>query len=100
MNKPENTRDVPREPQPWHAADEKPSSRKQRGAPIGTHSFTGGAETVGMPVAPRQEDAERSTRGVPAGAGEPDPLAEPRAPSGDLLGSRHETADPGEGKRS
>ena len=42
------------EAQPWHPADEKPSTSTRKGAPIGTHSLTG------------------------RGAEESDPLAEPR----------------------
>ena len=71
--------------QPWHAADEKPTGKHGNGAPIGTHSLTGSSANVGMP--PKAKDAER---GVPldehAKKEEPDPLAEPRVPGGDLLG--------------
>lgn len=79
-----------REAQPWHAADEKPASRAGGGAPIGTHSLTGGGAGVGMPQSPKAQDgAERSTpREMPPGAEEPDPLAEPRANIGEILGRK------------
>lgn len=70
-------------PQPWHEADEKPAAGR-KGAPLGTHSLTGGGATVGMP--PKGQDAERS---VPDPATEePDPLAEPRTGGGGLLGPK------------
>lgn len=83
--------DSAREAQPWHAADEKPTSPKRGGgAPVGTHSLTGGGASVGMPQSPRAGDgAERSSpREVPPGAEEPDPLAEPRANIGEILGRK------------
>lgn len=67
----------PREPQPWHEADEKPAKPKKGHAPVGTHSLTGGGASVGMP--PRAEDAERSVPD-PVDSGL-DALAEPRAGS-------------------
>jgi len=74
-------------PEPWHAADEKPSATDKRGgAPIGTHSLTGGGATVGMP--PRADDAERSKPLDEAVGEDPDPLAEPRATGGGLLGPK------------
>ena len=78
-----------REPQPWHAADEKPAARK-RGGPIGTHSLTGDPVNVGIPSPPgARNKAERSTpRDMPPGAQEPDPLAEPRANVGEILGHK------------
>ena len=70
-------------PQPWHEADEKPAAAS-KGGPLGTHSLTGTGSTVGMP--PNGKDAERS---IPDPAGEePDPLAEPRAGGGDVLGPK------------
>ena len=80
------------EPQPWHAADEQ-APRKARllgGGPIGTHSLTGGGASVGLPEAPKAEaPTERSSpRDEPPGAEQPDPLREPRAGSGDLLGRK------------
>jgi hypothetical protein len=78
-------------PQPWHAADEKPAPKKRTGgAPIGTHSLTGGGGNVGIPSSPTaNEHAERgSPRETPPGAEEPDPLAEPRANTGGLLGRK------------
>jgi hypothetical protein len=79
-------------PQPWHAADEKPARRARilGGGPIGTHSLTGGGASVGLPEAPRAESlAERSSpRDEPPGAEEPNPLLEPRAGTGDLLGRK------------
>lgn len=73
--------------QPWHPADEKPAGKHGNGAPIGTHSLTGSSANVGMP--PKAKDAER---GVPVeqppGGAEVDPLAEPRAQGGDLLGRK------------
>lgn len=79
-----------REAQPWHAADEKPaSSKRPGGAPIGTHSLTGDPANVGIPSSPEAKEAERSTpRDVPPGGKEPDPLAEPRANAGDILGRK------------
>ena len=78
--------------EPWHAADEKPAARKRgKGAPIGTHSLTGGAANVGIPSSSpdASENAERSSPpDSRPGAEEPDPLAEPRASSGDLLGRK------------
>lgn len=80
------------EPQPWHAADEKPAKKARvlGGGPIGTHSLTGGGASVGLPESPQAEAApERgSPRDMPPGAEEPDPLLEPRAGAGDLLGRR------------
>jgi len=75
------------EPQPWHAADEKRPARD--GAPVGTHSLTGGGAQVGMPTSPKADaPAERGdpTREQPAA--QPDPLAEPRAGSADVQGHR------------
>jgi hypothetical protein len=71
-----------KEPQPWHAADEKKSGRK--GAPIGTHSLTGGGAQVGMPEKP----AERGTAGEAEKTAEPDPLLEPRAGVAEILGRK------------
>lgn len=71
-----------RQPQPWHAADEKPSSRStQGGAPLGTHSFTGGGSTVGMPERSRaQPQVEHGTATTPP----------ERSHVTDLLGERPE----------
>lgn len=80
--------DRPSEPEPWHAADEKPRQRRRGGAPIGTHSLTGGGASVGMPAAPKAEAERSSPRDMPPGAEEPDLLAEPRAGAGDLLGRK------------
>jgi hypothetical protein len=83
--------DGDRADQPWHADDEKPASRPARsGAPIGTHSLTGGAAEVGLPSSPEAAGtAERSSpRDMPPGAPEPDPLAEPRANVGEILGRK------------
>jgi hypothetical protein len=73
--------------------DEKPARKKRTGgAPIGTHSLTGGEANVGVPSSlpeAKEEKAERSSpRDMPPGPKEPDPLAEPRANTGDLLGPR------------
>jgi hypothetical protein len=76
-------------PEPWHEADEKPAVDKPKkgGAPIGTHSLTGGGANVGMP--PKKSEAERVDTLLDESSGEqPDPLAEPRAPHGGLLGPR------------
>lgn len=76
-----------REPQPWHAADEKRPAKG--GAPMGTHSLTGGGANVGMPARPAAED--KAERSAPAGQGEaaePDPLAEPRANVAEILGRK------------
>lgn len=81
----------PREAEPWHAADEKRPTPRKGGAPIGTHSLTGGGASVGMPAAPKAEqgEAQRSSRREDTpGAEEPVPLAEPRATGGDLLGRK------------
>ncbi len=75
-------------PQPWHEADEKPAA-KRRGGPIGTHSLTGSGAAVGLPTGAPEGKAERSKpRDEPPGAEEPDPLAEPRAMGGGLLGPK------------
>lgn len=77
-----------KEPEPWHPADEhKPAGG---GAPVGTHSLTGGGANVGMPSKPKAQDrAERGQpRDEPPGAEEPDPLAEPRANIGEILGRK------------
>ena len=82
------TRDIPDTPQPWHEADEKPARPTRKGAPIGTHSFTGGGAEVGVPSPQAREPAERGAPDAP-GAEEPDPLAEPRSGGGSgLLGPR------------
>jgi hypothetical protein len=82
----------PRAAQPWHAADEQPRPPQsgQRGAPLGTHSLTGGGANVGIPSSPHADaTAERSNpRDMPPGAAEPDPLAEPRADVGEILGRK------------
>jgi hypothetical protein len=79
-----------REAQPWHAADEKPASPAGGdGAPIGTHSFTGGGAKVGQPTASEDVKAERGApRDELPGAEEPDPMAEPRADIGQILGRK------------
>jgi hypothetical protein len=76
-------------PQPWHEADENPQDKaRSKGAPIGTHSLTGGGAAVGMPTAGK-EDVERGDhREGPPGAEEPDVMLEPRAQTGDMLGTR------------
>lgn len=72
-------------------SEKKPASNKRTGgAPIGTHSLTGGSANVGIP-SPREakEKPERSSpRDMPPGAEEPDPLAEPRANVGEILGRK------------
>ena len=72
-------------------SDDKPAPGKGTGgAPIGTHSLTGDSANVGIP-SPLEEHAkpERSTpRDTPPGAQEPDPLAEPRANTGEILGRK------------
>jgi hypothetical protein len=75
-------------PQPWHEADEKRAS--PGGAPIGTHSLTGGGAGVGMPAKPSSNaGAERGNRPSDVDApAEPDPLAEPRANVGEILGRK------------
>jgi hypothetical protein len=73
--------------QPWHPADEKPRGKHGNGAPIGTHSLTGSSANVGMP--PKAKDAERGVPvDQPPGGPGVDPLAEPRAQGGDLLGRK------------
>jgi hypothetical protein len=69
----------------------KPS--RTGGAPIGTHSLTGGPATVGIPASPKANDEKKIERGeprdMPPGAEEPDPLAEPRATNvGEILGRK------------
>lgn len=76
-----------RQPQPWHAADEKRTAKA--GAPVGTHSLTGGGANVGMPARPAADDrVERSTPSGQGHAAEPDPLAEPRANVAEILGRK------------
>ena len=79
--------------QPWHEADEKKVHKPHGGAPLGTHSLTGGGVSVGMP--PKADDvasgdgiAERGDGAAERGDAQrgvqpdqPDPLAEPRAGS-------------------
>ncbi|TFY97713.1 hypothetical protein [Ramlibacter humi] len=72
------------EPQPWHAADEKKPARGGH-APAGTHSLTGGGAQVGMPEA---QAAERGEARDEQGPAEPDPLLEPRANIGEILGRK------------
>jgi hypothetical protein len=76
-----------RQAQPWHSADEK---RSERSAPVGTHSLTGAGAEVGMPTPPEANaGAERSNRPSDVDApAEPDPLAEPRANIGEILGRK------------
>ncbi|NKE65446.1 hypothetical protein RAMLITH_06395 [Ramlibacter sp. RBP-2] len=82
--------DSARDAQPWHPADEPAARERGRAAPIGTHSLTGGGASVGMPQSPKASDgAERSSpREMPPGGEEPDPLAEPRASIGEILGRK------------
>jgi len=78
----------PGEPQPWHAADDK-RPPKGAGAPVGTHSFTGPGANVGMPEKPNEAPrAERGEGRDAEPAAQPDPLAEPRAGTGDVHGRR------------
>lgn len=80
-----------KQPQPWHPADEKAPTTTRKGAPIGTHSFTGRGPEVGVPSPQAREHAEPGSPDAPGapGAEEPDPLAEPRAGGGSgLLGPR------------
>ena len=82
-----------REAQPWHAADEKrrpdKPEAKPNAAPIGTHSLTGGGAEVGMPTPPEgNAGAERGNRPSEVEPQEPDPLAEPRANIGEILGRK------------
>lgn len=87
--KPTDKSDGAGKAQPWHEADEKPAAGRRGGAPIGTHSFTGGGGNVGMPAAQQDVEAERgSPRDAAPGAEEPDPLAEPRANTPGMLGSK------------
>lgn len=82
------THDAKDTPEPWHAADEKSAKPTRKGAPIGTHSFTGRGAEVGVPSPQGREHAEPGSPDAP-GATEPDPLAEPRAGAGGgLLGPR------------
>jgi hypothetical protein len=72
---------------------EKPARKKRTGgAPIGTHSLTGDPANVGIPSTSPKAMEEKIERGSPRdrvpGAEEPDPLAEPRAMTGDLLGPK------------
>lgn len=82
------THDAKDAPEPWHPADEKAAPKTRKGAPIGTHSFTGKGAEVGVPSPQGRGDAEAGAPDAP-GAEEPDPLAEPRAGGGSgLLGPR------------
>ncbi len=75
--------------QPWHAADEKREPRKPNAAPTGTHSLTGGGAEVGMPARPQgNAGAERGNRPSDVEPAEPDPMAEPRANIGEILGRK------------
>ena len=62
-------------------SDEKPERKTTGGAPLGTHSLTGGETNVGIPSSspPEAKDDEkgRTPRGMPPGTEEPDPLADP-----------------------
>ena len=74
--------------QPWHAADEKPAA-KTNSAPLGTQSLTGGGPEVGLP--PKAGDA--AERGEDRREGidkpqQPDPMVEPRASIGEILGRK------------
>lgn len=82
-----------REAQPWHAADEKREpdkpEAKPNAAPLGTHSLTGSGAEVGMPAKPqRNAGVERGNRPSEVEAAEPDPMAEPRANIGEILGRK------------
>ena len=78
-----------RDAQPWHPADEKRSDAQKKSGPIGTHSFTGGGAEVGQPPRAADADAERGEPRAEADrAREPDPLAEPRASIGEILGRK------------
>jgi hypothetical protein len=79
--------------QPWHAADEKRKqdqpAAKPNAAPMGTHSLTGGGSEVGMPAKPQgNAGAERGNRPSDVEAASPDPMAEPRANIGEILGRK------------
>ena len=80
--------------QPWHAADEKrePQARPNanpNAAPTGTHSLTGGGAEVGMPARPQgNAGAERGNRPSDVEPASPDPMAEPRANIGEILGRK------------
>lgn len=82
-----------REPQPWHAADERAQGRPRgaargaaRGEPIGTHSFAGHGATVGLPTgrseAARDRTAPAAERSAAASS------ADERAAMPDLLADR------------
>jgi hypothetical protein len=77
-----------KEAEPWHPADEKRA--KANSSPIGTHSLTGGGAEVGMPAKPEANaGAERGERPSDAESpAQPDPLAEPRASIGEILGRK------------
>lgn len=75
------------EPQPWHAADEKKPERGG-GAPVGTHSLTGSGANVGMPRKPAADAGVERGEDRRAEKAEPDPLAEPRANIGEILGRK------------
>lgn len=79
--------------QPWHAADEKRKPErpgaKPDAAPTGTHSLTGGGAEVGMPTKPQgNAGAERGNRPTDVEPARPDPMAEPRANIGEILGRK------------
>jgi hypothetical protein len=63
------------------AKDDKPTSTTTRGAPVGTHSLTGGEANVGIPSSapPEAKDGDETgkPRGLPPGSEEPDPLLDP-----------------------
>jgi len=79
--------------QPWHAADEKrkPEAKPDAkpNAPTGTHSLTGGGPEVGMPAKPQgNAGAERGNRPSDVEPAQPDPMKEPRASIGEILGRK------------
>ncbi len=65
--------------------------KRTGGAPIGTHSLTGGPATVGIPPTPESDDQaakdqdRNKLRDTPASADEPDSMAGRRFKTGDTL---------------
>lgn len=82
----------PTEPQPWHEADEpgkQPGRATSRGEPTGTHSFTGGSASVGIPgPATPAGDAEPGAKPEREARDGTASAAEPRAGAADLLGRK------------
>jgi len=76
------------QPDPRPESQEKPSTGKHGGVPIGTHSLTGSGATVGMP--PRAKETGRGEGSAPETPAAQEPAApEPRVEDrGGILGPK------------